>query len=861
MVGVVTKHLFELIAKQVETHKLVVWYDPECAYTNAAAGFDFPDTAIARYDGSFLQLRKEIDHLLNGEEPPRLVVYVPADQGKSHHALIELEAIGVVVQPGQQPPQRNTRLSIVARNALKSVLGEQTACDVEKQVEAGKLTLADVNALAQKGGEIASGVISLIFGTGNPQEVALSFVAGDRLDKETEAKQVQQELCHLIGSAFDITLTDAPSLAEARQRLARHVLLTELITSLKKEAPSALGSVKIATTPTAIDSCVRLAKTWRQLRDYRDSYVAAANAVEQDYGLAKIEYNPATILDLETVLAIEQALLSHVEQQLVDAPSAELLKLAQTRLARFWSEAMPSIQAYWALIASAAEVLLEADRVAKDLKNPPMTIPALIKHYAEGSIPWCLLDTHHRHMETRWYNFDPGEQQGLEKLIVKARQRYTEVGSQLSKHFVTQLSKTKHPIKGMRRQVEIFDALIQPRQEEEKIAYLWVDALRFEMAREFCEALGEDFKTEIEPAIATAPTITEIGMASLLPRASNGKVVSVGGGKLALDINGTIIKERKDRVNFLKQNAYVDVFDAKLDDLLPKPAQKVREGIKNAQLVLITSQEIDELCEKDNIMQARRQMDGVLVDLRRGLRALADLGIQTIVLVADHGHLFAEEITEDMKISPPGGDTADLHRRVWVGVGGTAEPSYIRMPLAALGIDSEYDIAAPYTFACFKAKGGARAYFHGGLSPQELIIPVVTMSPMAQPKASLPTDIDWTLIPGTPKLTTRFFSVQITGQERGGSLFGMEAPKVRVEIRAKGRCVSLPVSASYGFEDGAGEVQLRVMENDSKKIEPNTVALMLVEEISQKTVSLVLLDASSGAELASLDKLDVAISF
>lgn len=861
MVGVVTKHLSNLIAKQVEDHKLVVWYDPECAYADVAANFDLANTIIARYDGSFLQLRSEISDLLNGEEPPCLVVYVPMDQSKTHHALIELEAAGVVVQPGQQPPQRNTRLSIVARNALKYVLEERAAYDVEKQVEDGKLSLADVNALAQKGGEISSGVISIIFGTGNPQEVALSFAASDKCDKEVESKEAQQELCTLVGSAFDITLTDAQSLADARQQLAKHVLLTELITALGKDSPSSLGSVKIATTPSGIDSCVRLAKTWRQLRDYRDTYVAAANAVEQEYALANVEYQPATITDLETILAIERALLSHVEHQLVDSSSEELLELAKTRLARFWSDVMPSVQAHWALIAAAAEVLLEADRVAKDLKEPPTTIPALIKHYAEGGIPWCLLDTHHRHMETRWYNFDPGEQQqGLEKLIVKARQRYTEVGSQLSKLFVTQLSKAKHPVKGVRRQVEIFDAIIHPRQEEEKIAYLWVDALRFEMARELCEALGDDFKIEIEPAIANAPTITEIGMASLLPKASSGKVVAGGKGKLALDINGTVIKTRQDRIDFMKLSAYVDVFDAKLEDLLPKPTKRIREGITSAQLVLITSQEIDELCEKGNVVQARRQMDSILVDLRRGMRVLANLGIETIILVADHGHLFVEEITEEMKIDAPGGDTADLHRRAWVGVGGTSGASYLRMPLSELGISSEYDIASPTDFAVFKS-GGGLAYFHGGLSPQELIVPVVTMSPTAQAKAGPPTGIDWSLVPGTPKLTTRFFSVQVTGQQSGGILLDMETPRVRLEIRARGKCVSRPVSASYGFEDGTGEAQLRVMEDDSNKIETNTIAVMLIEEISQKTVSVVLLDASSGVELATLDKLDVAISF
>ncbi len=175
-----------------------------------------------------------------------------------------------------------------------------------------------------------------------------------------------------------------------------------------------------------------------------------------------------------------------------------------------------------------------------------------------------------------------------------------------------------------------------------------------------------------------------------------------------MQIDGTVIKDRKDRVAFLKENAGVPVFDAKLDDLLPKPRKKVKEGIQNAQLVLITSQEIDELCEADNMAQARRQMDGVLLDLRRGVRVLADLGIKTIVLAADHGHLFGEEIGEDMKIEAPGGKTADLHRRVWVGVGGTSEPSYLRTSLASLGRRKRTRYCDSLDVRCFQVEGWRR---------------------------------------------------------------------------------------------------------------------------------------------------------
>jgi hypothetical protein len=861
--GVVTESLVQLIAKQVDDKGLVIWYDPEQAYGAAAAELSLPNTTVARYDGSFLKLRHEIDHLLNDTRPPRLVVYVPIERTETHSALIELDSAGVIMQPRQQPPACNTRLSVVARNALKPILGEDQVAEIERQVEADKLSLADLDSLADMGKDISASVLMLLFGSANPQEVALAFLNGAQYDQEISKKEAQKELHRLLRVSFDTDLPIGEVLSNWRARLGRHVLLTDLFAALKTQVPSSLSSVSVATSTGGIDACLRLARTWRNSRDVRDSYVAAANKVEQEIGLEKLELPVELLKENETFLCVERALLAHVESELLKGATPALRELAEYRRSRFWADVIPAIQARWALICSAAEVLIEADRVGKALKKAPTTVPALVKAYADDDEPWCVLDTHHRNMESRKYNFDfasNNEHHGLEKLITRAEQRYTEVGSELAKHFITQFQKAKHPIKGLLRQRDVFEKQVKPLLGEGKLAYVWVDALRFEMARELCRLVKDDFELEIQPAISMMPTITEIGMAALLPKAhESGKVVAVGGGKLALEIGGMVIKDRKDRVAFLKENAGVSVFDAKLEDLLPKPAKKVKEGIQNTDLILITSQEIDELCEADNMAQARLQLDGVLSHLRRGVRVLADHGVKTIVLVADHGHLFADEIGEDMKIESPGGKVEDLHRRVWVGVGGNSEPSYLRTSLASLGVDSEFDIATPWTFAVFKSKGGGRAYFHGGLSPQELIVPVVVMHSAAKPSAAS-TGIQWTLTPGTAKLTTRFFSVQIAGSESESSLFEFEPPKVRIELRANKKCVSLPVSASYGFEDATGEVKLKIAENDNKRIEPNTVTVMLSEEISQKTVGVYLLDATTGAELAAPLTVDVAIS-
>ena len=67
-------------------------------------------------------------------------------------------------------------------------------------------------------------------------------------------------------------------------------------------------------------------------------------------------------------------------------------------------------------------------------------------------------------MESRWYNFESGpgdDHAGLEKLVRKAEQRYTEVGSELAKHFVTRFAKAKHPVTGPAAAGGVFEKQVE----------------------------------------------------------------------------------------------------------------------------------------------------------------------------------------------------------------------------------------------------------------------------------------------------------------------------------------------------------------------------------------------------------------
>lgn len=849
--GIVSDYLRDLIEKQVEKQGIVVWYDPDRCYADFAERLSLPDTMVERYDGSFFELRHRIEPLMNGLEPPRLVIYVPLDRAKANNALIEAEVAGVVMRPGAQPWMLNTRLAVVAKNGLKAT-GQWTEEDlkkVEREVEAGKYSsIEEIEKIADVRGH-ATGILQLIFGAGDFMDVALKFLSDPGFDPRIEEKDALAELSQMMAAELDAEqLGDDEDPASYRSRLARYVLATDFLAGISS-VPDQLASVRSASRPGAEDACVKLAKTWRSMRDHQKSYVDQAASVEKELGISRISFSMDQILETETFLEVERSLQKIVEEALIQKASEDLVQIAAAHRSSFWSEQTAEVQARWSLIETSGQLLLEAERIEKEIRSLPEEVESIFSAYTSGDRPWYLLDSYHRNMEKKFHNFDfHTTEDGLEKLVYRARDRYAKAGEILAEKFLRFYHKAGFRIDRALNQTEIFDKVVKPAIEEGKTAYVWVDALRFEMAQELVRILSQECDCDIKPALASVPTITEIGMAALLPGAQKGKVISAVDGKLGMEIDGTLIRTRDDRIKFLKNKTGLKVFDVKLDDLLPTPKTPIIKGIEDAELILATSQEIDSLCEDENVALARRTMDDIMHMLQKAFRVLVKHGAKKIIISSDHGYLFGDELGDDMKISAPGGKTSDLHRRVWVGVGGAAEKSYLRAEIADFGLGGGLEIAVPWNFSCFKVSGGSKAYFHGGLSPQEVVIPVVVMTPVSDGEEE-GKDIIWDLDYGGKKLTTRFFSTKVAGRIKGISL--PLPPSVRVELREDGNVISKPVSASYGFEDATGDVQMRLGEKDPLALEPNTVTLMIIKDPSQKKLRIRLMDPVANVELAS----------
>jgi hypothetical protein len=851
--GLIANTLLATLQDQLDRHQIVVWFDPESAYTSIAselaAQLEAPPTTFARYDPSqgFLALRRALEPVWSQEEPPRLLIYVPLAENKTDHALVEYIVAGVRLEPGAHPPERNTRLAVIARRALEKVLPAATVEKIIADVEKGQLDLAEIEALAEKGQEVQMGVLSIIFQTSDIEDIALHFLSDPAVDKDLAVKAAGPALAGLLSEALDAALGEGDDLAELRAVLARHLLLTEFLGSLAGEMPAALKTIPLAENKAARQTAEHIVKTWRLRRDLAHSYIPAAQKLEAELGVGGLPWTVDALASSETFLRLETALQTLVEKSLTQKPANALLELATHRLNGFWAEQQLEVRLHWQVIVGAAQVLLQAAQIQQALKSE-LSAAALFKRYVGGdssdASAWCGLDTLQRQLGRDVHNFDLDTQahDSLLKLVAAAQQGYAEAVHQLAARFTHAYEAAGFNLPGVIQQADIYHDFVETTDSHGVVAYILVDAFRFEMARELCLQLPEEWKVELNPALATPPTITEVGMGALMPGAEKGiSLLPAGSGKLAVGILDTVLKNRPERMKHLEKKGTPPVVVVELNQIAPLKDKTLSASLKAAHLVVVTAtDEIDGMWENQPHM-ARQLQDHIFDQLRRGIRSLFNQGIHKVIITADHGFLAGDALMVGTALDAPGGETIDLHRRVWVGKGGAAIPACLRKPLSAFGVGGDLELVTPYGMSTFKVAGGSTEYFHGGLSLQELVIPVLSVSPgKAKTLGNVPA-FHWTVTPGSPQISTRFFSVTVKGE--ASDLFSMVAPpRIRVELRAGSQIISTPITATYGYHDATHDTAMQFEPDVQGKLTANTITLQITDIPSSEAVKLYLLD-------------------
>ena len=250
------------------------------------------------------------------------------------------------------------------------------------------------------------------------------------------------------------------------------------------------------------------------------------------------------------------------------------------------------------------------------------------------------------------------------------------------------------------------------------------DALRYEVAADLAEQLRRETKSQVDLSSMQGifPTITRFGMAALLPHE-----------KLSVELQGNIVDvfadgkstESHDRDRILKSDRE-DSVALKYTDLVTAKRSERSEWVKSKNVVYIYHDTIDEASHTSDTL-VFPACDDAIEELKNIVRIItSDFGGIYIMITADHGFLYTySPLTEDDKADKAGfkNRIVEYGRRYAIMMK-DSKPEYLQY-VKFLDGNTDYEAYAPKENVRIKMNGGGLNYVHGGISLQELCVPLI----------------------------------------------------------------------------------------------------------------------------------------
>ncbi len=349
----------------------------------------------------------------------------------------------------------------------------------------------------------------------------------------------------------------------------------------------------------------------------------------------------------------------------------------------------------------------------------------------------------------------------LDPVVTASRSRYRRLIEKVQNLFTRHLEKGNWPPPGRLTNATVFDRFVSPRLGEKgyRVAYLMIDALRYELGVELEKLLTDVGSVELHPACAQLPTITPVGMESLLPGAEDNLTLEYEKETLVPKLNGTVVANVGQRMDILRKRFGDRFAEMLLKDFI-NPSNKKTQVDSTVDLLVLRSTEIDNQLESDpeNTLSL---IPKTLKLIRAALTKLGGLGFREAIVVSDHGFfLNAQAEAGDVCRKPEGNWLHNAHDRLLLGSG--AEDSHnLLLGTDKLGIRGSFTQAAlPRTMAPYKA---GHLYFHGGVSLAEAIVPVLVVRFKSSKDLSFEQfQVELTYKNGAKRVTTRLPVIDVS---------------------------------------------------------------------------------------------------
>lgn len=277
---------------------------------------------------------------------------------------------------------------------------------------------------------------------------------------------------------------------------------------------------------------------------------------------------------------------------------------------------------------------------------------------------------------------------------------------------------------GLKRQEDFYRNYLKAYEGKNRVIVIISDAFRYECAKELMERLELDEKCtpKLECMISGLPSVTSVGMASLLPH----KELQVD-EKLNVTVDGKSCGDLVSRDRILKaQNENNAALS--FDEVASANKETIRELLQKKNIVYIYHNQVDARGDKpaseNEVFIACAE---AIEEIHKLIKKLTvNVSAAKFFITADHGFLYKrDKLHEFDKVSYEQEICVYPNKRFLLTTQKVDEPGIKSRMMAYL---NHLYVTTPIGADIFKVSGGGQNYVHGGSSLQEMLVPVIELT-------------------------------------------------------------------------------------------------------------------------------------
>jgi hypothetical protein len=767
----------EILLSRLRKASVLAVYDPDRRYRDLCHALPDSDTAIVDASESSIEAREAamlaLAALGKPGNPKALLVYVPTkppvtDEERQADPFAVYAVFGAVFPDGDGDSYESLCLKAKPDHAteIRRLFAENPS---------PSFALID-----NVGGGLSWPTLRTCLHAESAREIILALLAPTPQQKDAlkandgwvpEAKALFEKSLGLK------LMTKGKTHSSIADELWRYLLFSEFAFDLPGALPLALSNVPKA-PEEARPHVEYLCDALRNAANTRAEYVTRAEGIEDELRIAEA---CAGIDDLgvrDTFPFEERRVLTAAVSALVAGDLDRARDILSRHGGSVWIGRGES-EAQWDIVEAGLRLVAACEDADRQLAEQAGSLDALVEHYAASLVD---VDRLQREFEQAVGDYVP-EDASLSDAVGLCRRRHAKLAEKVQSLFTKHLESSGWPAHRLMSNADVFDQIVEPllRESGRRVAYILVDALRYELGVTLHRQLAETEQAELRAACAQLPTVTSVGMASLLPG-------SAADLRLLRDEDGFCVALQGDKLASVAQR--MDVLRARLGDRFAEAQLATWLRAKNkvptsVELLVLRTVDIDGHLENtpSGAFSTLDLIHQALKSIRVAVHKLKQAGFADVVIATDHGFVLNAHAEAGEVCTKPPGAWVVAHDRALLGEGEANGANFVLLAERA-GVRGDFQkLAGPRSMSAYR-KG--LLYYHGGASLQEAIVPVITvrLKRVEQPELAVAKVTLSYKAGATSKITTRLPVVDLAVE--GANMFSLgETFEIMLEAHNK----------------------------------------------------------------------------